>query len=194
MIKTRKAEIDLIVEDVFEKYQITKTPYKFLNKICKKENIHLLPVNFSESVDGFIQNINGEMYIFYNSNKMQERQNFTIAHELGHHFLKHISFGEALTDSEDEFVSNKNEIEIEANYFASHFLLPKELIEKDFMNTITYSNGLKNSRIPLKIMSYGVSYKKWKIITSKLCKKYKISEQMLFYKLQELNLIDSDLY
>ena len=195
MIKTRKTEIDLLIENVLNKYQITKTPYKFLNKICEEENICILPVEkFSGNVDGFIQNISGEYYIFYNPNKIIERQNFTIAHEIGHYFLNHIKQGQALYDYEENLFNNKNKIEVEANYFASHILLPKELITKEFENLIKFNTAIRNPSIPLKISKHGVYYQNWKIITNKLCKKYKISEQMLNYKLQELNLIDSDLY
>lgn len=197
MKQARKTEINLVIKNLLDNYKITKTPYKYLKDICIKENIRLLSVEkLSEKVDGFIQNIKEKIYIFYNPNKLETRQNFTIAHELGHYFLNHL-FQEnrmVLCDNELDLFDNTTNIEVEANYFASHILLPQNLIIKDFYDIINYNKSISYPKIPLKITNYGVYYRNWKIITNKLCKKYKVSEEMLSYRLQGLGLINSNLF
>lgn len=194
MTEERKAEIQDVVEKVFQQYDITKTPYKFIKVICQNENISLLPVpNFSDDIEGWIQNIDGQYDILYNENKIEERQNFTLAHELGHYFLQHLKQG-SLIDSEESLTKNNDEKECEANYFASNFLLPKKLVEKEFNSIITFSTRLKNVKIPLTISQNGYQFSNWTIIHTKLCKKFKVSKEFLCFRLDSLNLINNLLY
>lgn len=195
MTEERKTEVLKTVEDVFQKYNINKTPYKFIEIVCNDENISLLPVEkFSNQIEGWIQNIDGHYDIMFNPNKMMERQHFTLAHELGHYFLNHIKTGQNLFDNEDSLNEKTKDIEIEANYFAVNFLLPKKLIEKDFVRIITYSKRIKTREIPVPISGNGHQFSDWKIISTELCKKYKVSSEFLCFRLESLYLIDNQLY
>jgi len=69
-----------------------------------------------------------ERIIISNSAQVLSREIFTVAHEIGHHIL-HIS-GESDSAILDDDLSDRTEIEVEANYFAANFLMPQEEIEK----------------------------------------------------------------
>ncbi|MFA5888654.1 MAG: ImmA/IrrE family metallo-endopeptidase [Candidatus Paceibacterota bacterium] len=80
-----------------------------------------------------------EFHIAINSSKSQERQNFTLAHELGHYFLHKDKIkiegiivdsdffdgGRALFSLDEAEIS---QMEIEANNFAYALIMPSELI------------------------------------------------------------------
>lgn len=194
MTEARKTEIQNVVEKVFQQYGITKTPYKFIKVICQNENISLIPVpGFSDDIEAWIENIDGRYDILYNQNKIEERQNFTLAHELGHYFLQHLKQG-SLVDNEESLTKNNDEKECEANYFASNFLLPKDLIRKEFFRIINYSRRIKKAKIPLDISQNGYQFSNWKIIYTNLCKKYRVSKEFLCFRLDSLNLINNLLY
>ena len=88
--------------------------------------------NIFELSDGSIEKLpnNNFRILLYNGNATLERENFTIAHELGHLFL-HMGFGtERWKSTPVGKIFNRNgnsdEIEMEANQFAAAFLMPKE--------------------------------------------------------------------
>ena len=67
----------------------------------------------------------GRSFIFVNASEAVVRQRFTLAHELGHHELRHgsvLDTVQALSDSRDPR-------EIEANGFAAEFLAPLQAID-----------------------------------------------------------------
>lgn len=89
--------------------------------------------NGSHKIDGFTQQIKTDnntyayCVIVENNKESWTRKNFSIAHELGHIILHSNENFTELTKSE------QNEIENEANAFASAFLLPKDEFKKDML-------------------------------------------------------------
>lgn len=79
---------------------------------------------------------NGKPLIAISKNSSYNRRIFTIAHELGHHFL-HKNEDEILfRNSENEFVTEDHrKIEKEADYFAGCLLIPIYLLEKIYSVT-----------------------------------------------------------
>lgn len=64
--------------------------------------------------------------ITYNPNENIVRQRFTIAHELGHHVLKH---GERDRDTPAQFtMSSHDQKELDANSFAARLLMPAKFV------------------------------------------------------------------
>lgn len=88
-----------------------------------------IPVQKAElNIDGIAQMDNeGTAFIMYNSKAPEERQRFTVAHELGHVVLEHVSIGQSSQ------LSNKSQEE-EANAFANALLVPANDL-KEFMKT-----------------------------------------------------------
>lgn len=74
----------------------------------------------------YIANENGKPVIYINRNDSMPRQNFTLAHEIGHHVLNH---GSALRDTERTILSVDPK-EREANVFAANLLMPDSYVKK----------------------------------------------------------------
>lgn len=69
--------------------------------------------------------------IYLNTTESPERQNFTLAHELGHYFLKHDSDDHGIYWRGQQHAADlKTDAEKEADCFAAELLMPKSLIEQ----------------------------------------------------------------
>lgn len=139
MTLTRKKEIEQFVMQILAKYNIRDNPGKHLNEIIDGESISLIDYHeWSEEICGRLLYINDEPAIFYNAKHTEPMRAFTIAHELGHYFLRHLDGTEAeiicidrdfnRLDSNDD----ASEKEVEANFFASCLLMPFNLLSHVF--------------------------------------------------------------
>jgi Zn-dependent peptidase ImmA (M78 family) len=73
------------------------------------------------------------------------RKRFTIAHELGHHFLHLLSDGEFVDSKVDLFRDSETDVspesieqrrpEIQANQFAAALLMPADLVKREYSPT-----------------------------------------------------------
>lgn len=86
-------------------------------EIASKEGLRIAPI-FDAS--GWYKP--QERTIYFNPSEPLVRQRFTVAHELGHHFLSH---GERPRDSTPQFSSYADPIEAQANRFAAELLMPE---------------------------------------------------------------------
>lgn len=124
---------------ILREYNISRLPV-IVTDICTSENIicysyvdgksiitALGLIEHSQTNDGFSVIIKKRKYIFYNEACSNARIRFTIAHELGHHCLGHTlakGNGCKYTVYNREPSSEDNEIEQQANVFASRLLAP----------------------------------------------------------------------
>ena len=191
-MKTNR-KIHQVVEDVLTKYQKRGGNFKLFNDIFLGENIKYKEVKSRNPnfVGALTEGINGQKYIVVNANiDNVGRKNFTIAHELGHYFLKHQLKENynycSIKDIREEGNYINNIIEREANYFASCFLMPEEMLKKDFKSI--YFKVTKDTVKDLIIISNN-SYKNWIAIRDNLIKCYGVSEAALRYRLQNLGLV-----
>ncbi|RPF41934.1 Zn-dependent peptidase ImmA (M78 family) [Hydrogenoanaerobacterium saccharovorans] len=132
----------------------------------------------------------GQVYVMVNKSiENAGRKNFTIAHELGHYFLGHqlkTNYFFCLDSQISEESIATNDIEHEANYFASCFLMPEDKVRKAFFSM------LKNSR-KAKIKDFlhvknDYTFSIWCGIRGDLMKRYGVSEAALRYRLKQLGL------
>jgi Zn-dependent peptidase ImmA (M78 family) len=125
--------IDSVIEDIYLRTGMSY-PLDSLLDIAKAEDILVAEGDLSaigQNISGLIdydeptKKTNPRIYINVNIGK--ERKQFTLAHELGHHFLhKGIKFR---LDTLDYSLNNKDtKEESEANYFAASLLVPKNLL------------------------------------------------------------------
>lgn len=140
MTQKRKKEVEQLAMRILSQYRIKDDPGQHLQTILAGENIQLMCYDdWAEDICGRFMYIGEEPVIFYNAKHTKAMQAFTIAHELGHYFLKHLETEEAeiicldrdfqrMDDSDDA----KKEREVEANYFASCLLMPLDLIHPVF--------------------------------------------------------------
>ncbi len=90
-------------------------------------------------VSGLLIIENNTPIIGVNTNHVNERQRFTIAHEIGHFVLQHHTHSDIFVD-EDNFLavyrrdnprSRDNKRERDANTFAGALLMPKEILHEE---------------------------------------------------------------
>ena len=147
MTPTRKKEIEQLTMRILSAYQITENPGKHLKKIICGEKITLIDYHdWSEDICGRFLYIDDEPAIFYNAKHTEAMQAFTIAHELGHYFLRHLDDMEAeiiCIDRDFNRLGNddsKFEKEVEANYFAACLLMPLNVLSPIFWSFMSRNN------------------------------------------------------
>ena len=125
--RERKNEIKDIVLDIMQKSNIHSLPVK-INDILRQYKIRCIKMDEitvrsskSRAVpddDGYIIKSGEEYIIVYNPNHPQTRIRFTLACQLAHIFLGHISSGK----------SDKS-TDLEAAYFADELLMPLSVLD-----------------------------------------------------------------
>ncbi|WP_235299742.1 helix-turn-helix domain-containing protein [Portibacter marinus] len=99
-------------------------PIHDINTVVEKSGILIAEMDADEKFDGAaILTTNGLPVIVTNANFDNDRKRFTIAHELGH-VLMHSAF----------LISSFRDKELEANRFASEFLMPAKAIKGSLYN------------------------------------------------------------
>ena len=120
---------------ILKDYKLSEVPTD-LSVLFKGLGLKYIELNDTDDIDGAIMEIKGKPAIaVLNKAKSLQRQRFTLAHELGHIFLKHT--GRDIYDS-DEIRENSNKLisktkppqETEADIFASELLIPYEQLKK----------------------------------------------------------------
>ena len=153
---------------VLHDYKLTSIPIN-CNAICKGENISVKKTDLSKLEKDVGRKISGLIYVDKHTNDKQilinnldieSRQNFTIAHELGHYFL-HVD------DDDDGIIISfrglKNQREKEADLFASELLMPEAFVKKEY------------AKLPFPTASY-------------LANKFQVSVKAMRYRLDELGM------
>ncbi len=124
-----QAGFDIDKIDVTKKFSIS------VEQIAKKLGIKIIPHAFSDDISGVFFKKDGKLFLGVNKKHHENRQRFTIAHEIGHYILHSTDVlhydNEPDLDgvyfrAEDIYSDNERE----ANHFAAELLMPSELIEK----------------------------------------------------------------
>lgn len=98
-----------------------------------------------QNVSGFIDSRTNTMYV--NANESPKRQNFTIAHELGHFILDHMQSTEyEMLYRNSNCNQSNSQLEKEANFFAANLLVP-EIYLKKAIKDYPYVNDSELSNI-----------------------------------------------
>ncbi len=126
-----------------------------VDAIAEKIGLEIVEFDFPDSFSGVLKK--EKRVIGVNKNHALVRRRFTIAHEIGHFLLGHED------DMIDEIQDRPMPLEREANSFASHLLMPKEITIK-------------------KVAEFGLDLKL-------LSKEFLVSEQALTIRLLGMNLI-----
>jgi Zn-dependent peptidase ImmA (M78 family) len=98
------------------------------------------------------------------------RQNFSVAHEMGHHFLHPCEEGKNRT-SEDIYTTEQKKEEEEANFIAGNLLMPEVLLKKQY-------DMQKEQNVVIED------------IVRILSKKFQVSGLAIIFRLKELGIID----
>lgn len=159
MNKSRQLEIERIAENVRDECKVTDYGFQNIFEAAEKAEYRMIryPIG-SEAFLGFALIKDTERIIFSNSSQILSREIFSVAHEMGHQKL-HLSEQGKTMIRDDDF-NDRDENEIEANYFAACLLMPTEKInnflrlELKDKNANTW-NGLDIARIQT---AFNVSY------------------------------------
>lgn len=181
----RKELIKRVAETVRKKMNLDQN--KDLMYILEKSGIYIVEKNLGSQIDAYSTITNEKRFyiVLGTVKKSAVRRNFDLAHELGHLVLH------ANIDMDILSPSELKEIEKEANYFASVFLLPEEEFTNDFLTLTRKSNpdyyvdlkrkylvsiaALEMRAHDLKLLSYQENRYFWGQLTRK---EYKINEPL----------------
>lgn len=153
--------------EILQKYKLKSFPID-VEGLCKSLGIEIQYVDFSaiegkvgKEISGAIQKRDGTYTILVNEDESDVRARFTIAHELGHYFLHVKDDPRQIVTS---FRRDRSSRETEANKFAAELLMPRELIEKEYLKMV----------IP---------------VSDTLAKKFQVSKPAMRVRLDSLKLI-----
>lgn len=159
MNKSKQLIIEKITENVRDESNVTDYGFQNIFEAAEKAGYRVVryPIG-SESFLGFALIKETEKIIFSNSSQILSREIFSIAHEIGHHKL-HLSEQDKTIIRDDDFF-DRDENEIEANYFAACLLMPMEKVMKFIRlelndKPVIVWNGLDIARIQT---AFNVSY------------------------------------
>ncbi len=151
-----------------------------IKKIANLLGVTLLEYDFGEEMSGVLVLKNDKGTIGYNKDHSDQRQRFTIAHELGHFVLHRKNHNDVFVDkdfiimyrrrngdySESELIQEQ-----EANAFAAAILMPEHLIEQELRNNNYYPHLSELQLI------------------EKLAKTFKVSAPAMTFRLNNLNVL-----
>lgn len=128
-----RRKIKLLVDAIIRQNHLT-VPIN-VEQIAVSIGAEIRRDDFDESLSGFAFQKHGSKFIGVNSSEGEQRQRFTIAHELGHLFLHKqspVSYDTGMMMLRDSHSSDGTDIkEIEANRFAAELLMPEESLRSD---------------------------------------------------------------
>ncbi|MCL1874004.1 MAG: ImmA/IrrE family metallo-endopeptidase [Clostridiales bacterium] len=129
MNSSRQLVIEKNAENARNEYNAPE--YGFADIFEASEKIGYRTIRYpigSDALLGFSLVKDSDRIVFSNSSSILSREIFTIAHEIGHQRLHLSESGKTLIKDED--FSERNESEVEANYFAACLLMPSDRVKK----------------------------------------------------------------
>ncbi|OPY71425.1 MAG: hypothetical protein A4E63_01546 [Syntrophorhabdus sp. PtaU1.Bin050] len=156
----RRRFIQAMVEKLLAENKITKAPVP-LSKVVKNAGVRISEGVLEGNLSGFLYRDTEQSVIGVNTEHAQVRQNFTIAHELGHFLLHdqetlHVDHEFRVRLRSDASSQGTDEAEREANFFAASLLMPLNFIAADFQGR-EYLDLLDDDFLHDLARKYGVS-------------------------------------
>lgn len=181
----RRNQIAKLVDGILDCNVLNRPPVELFDDIMKQRGIKFKELNENdEEFCGVYIVLENTKIIFVNSHLYAPRKNFTIAHELGHHFLAHpLQEGAIICNKDVLFGNNKPEPEKEADHFAACFLMPPKLMKQkkaEFDKNYSQQMNLFNSTDKQAKTNELIKY---------LCDFFKVSKESMSIRLEELEMI-----
>ena len=156
----RKRKIQALAAALLIENGITEAPVP-ASKIAKAKGARIYVDSLEGDLSGFLYRDKAQAVIGVNTSHSPARQNFTIAHELGHLLLHdqeqlHVDHEFRVRLRSDASSQGTDEAEQEANFFAASLLMPREFIERDLVNE-EYVDLLDDDFLRGLARKYGVS-------------------------------------
>lgn len=149
--------IAALAEEYAQKFnpeRVAPFPYENILKHCDDLDIFFFALE-DENVSGATLFKDDQFSILINSDKHENRQHFTLAHELGHYFLHGDLLRQegGLIDEEKQLDGStilyrlddaeRDRLEREANHFAASLIMPRELLKEAWRTTGTIEECAK---------------------------------------------------
>lgn len=140
MTKKQLQDIEALAFQLIQSIGILTWPVD-VHLVAQQHHIKLVPYTFIGEISGVLVEKEGIFTIGYNNSHGTNRQRFTIAHELGHYFLKHQRQGFFVDEKPNilyrDTASSTGEYaqEREANAFAAALLMPRNFVERYIFDT-----------------------------------------------------------
>ncbi len=166
------SKIEQKTKELLQKAKVSK-PAIPVDDIAMLLDIDVRYAALVGNISGLFYTENGKSIIGGNSLHSPVRQRFTVAHEIGHYYLKHK--GDFFVDRRILFRSeNSKDInpkeEIEANAFAASLLMPEEMVMNEIMKNELWDSDADT-------------------VVHKLATIFEVSTQAMEIRLQNLGLI-----
>lgn len=148
--KIRKKDLALLAEFIANEY--CSGFYISPEIIADKSDIICVKSDYETFFDGMLEHDSGKFCIYLNDHSKYDlsvpRLRFSFAHELGHYFIDEhrnaLINGISLHHQSFYRLTQKNLIELEADYFAANLLMPANLF-LDFIAEKSFSYNLINN-------------------------------------------------
>lgn len=161
-------------ERLLDEHSITRLPVP-VSRLAEELGASIVYQPFEGEVSGMLYREDDHSVIGVNSAHAQNRQRFTMAHEIGHLVLHEgrpvfvDTFGGRINLRD----GTSDDQEIEANAFAAALLMPEAFVQEAVRDVIIRRGSASPSEL-----------------VNELAKKFRVSPQSMNYRLQNLGFID----
>lgn len=187
-------------ENILFRYSIEDCPAKHIADIIEKEDIYFNEDEyFDPGIDGvYLIADDCNLIVVKKEFSNHGRRTFTIAHELGHHFLRHCMRGQILEckimeglefDKKDEAIYKRKEQE--ANVFASNLLMPKNLVVPVVKEALKITDRLKHGSFYLDNQPTNIN--DWQKCCMSMRMHFKTSNEAIKWRLHRLGFVNGNL-
>ncbi|MGC8639947.1 MAG: ImmA/IrrE family metallo-endopeptidase [Isosphaeraceae bacterium] len=161
-----RSQIEARAGDVLRRHNLTTIPIDPV-VLANREGIRVNNARFSDdNLVGMIVKRGGKITMLVKHDDPPFRKRFTIAHELGHHFLHLLADGEHVdkepnlfrqqVDDHEKATSNRS-MEIQANMFAASLLMPEEEVRRYWQERPSIEQLAKIFNVSNEAMGYRVA-------------------------------------
>lgn len=136
-----------VVKEILDNNLISEPPVN-AQKIAEDNGLEVIFADFPEQlkdVCGFLDFQNKIIYV--DSQDEPYRQNFTIAHELGHWFLHRNRVNEYQVLTRRPINGEKSPLEKEANLFAASLLVPGDMLLRCRLKNMSHNDIAKKFKV-----------------------------------------------
>lgn len=136
-----------------------------VDNIAKSLGLEVLYAELGEDVSGLLISDGTSAQVCVQESDVRVRQRFTIAHEIGHHFLRHqFETGEHVHVDKGNYISQRgprasegiDSKEVEANQFAASLLMPSKTLRQR-ISKMTRGGPLLDNHVTLLAADFEVS-------------------------------------